>query len=723
MPAPARLVRVPLDGSPTPGQLLRALAGEPGRFALTGAWAGGGAIVGAGPLRVAAPADDPFALLDELPAVERDEDGAALPDAVGGGWFGWLGYGLGARIERLAPPPPRPIPLPPCQLAYHDHVLRLDVHGRWWFEALETSARASALAARLDELRARLRAAAALAPAAPRTPGPFALTGAGADGHRAAVREGRERIAAGEIFQANLCLRLEAAWDGDVAELFAHAAEHLRPQFGAAFPAPGGGIASFSPELFLRRRGRAVETGPIKGTIARAGDDPARAARAGDDPARAALAASVKDRAEHVMIVDLMRNDLGRVAVYGSVEAADAPDAEPHPGLWHLVSRVRARLREDASDADLLRATFPPGSVTGAPKVQALHVIGELEASAREVYTGAIGFASPLAGLALSVAIRTFEARDGHLWLGAGGGIVADSDPAAELEECLVKARPLIAAIGGRIVEPPARAGDPPPAARAATVPRALAVRRGRRRPDPARGVFETLLVRDGEAVAAAAHVARLAASVAALYDDELPDDLADRVAAAAAELGSGALRIVATPGADAAGATIDVEPGRMRTRPLPIVLRPFTLPGGLGAHKWRDRRMLDALATGSDPDATTPLLLDGDGAVLEAAWGNVFALEGDALATPPADGQILPGVTRAAVLAAAPDLGLVPLERPLPLERLARADAIVISSSLVGAVPAVLAAPGARTHQAGASALAERLARRLEQRTASPVG
>ena len=254
-----------------------------------------------------------------------------------------------------------------------------------------------------------------------------------------------ERIAAGEIFQANLCLRLDASYAGDVAELYAHAAPQLEPAYGACFVTPWGGVASLSPELFLRRRGRTVTTGPIKGT-------------APSDPA--ALHDSEKDRAEHVMIVDLMRNDLGRVAAYGSVRAPESPEAQPHAGVWHLVSEVSAELAPGQGDAALLRATFPPGSVTGAPKVQALHVISQLEATGREVYTGAIGFASPHAGLELNVAIRTFEAHSGHLWLGAGGGIVADSDPQAELEECLVKARPLIAAIGGH-PPPPSRGSDP----------------------------------------------------------------------------------------------------------------------------------------------------------------------------------------------------------------------------------------------------------------------
>jgi para-aminobenzoate synthetase/4-amino-4-deoxychorismate lyase len=708
MPAAARLLRVPLDGAAAPADVLRALTGEEMPFALTGAWAGGGAIVGSEPLRVAAPEDDPFALLDELPGIEG---GAAPEGAVGGGWFGWLGYRLAARVERLAPMPPRPVARPPFQLAYHDHVLRLDATGRWWFEALATPAREAALAARLKHLRVRLAAAAALPPApAPPRPGPsFALAGAGAAGHLAAVRACRERIAAGEIFQANVCLRLEAEWDaGDdaaaLAELFARASGRLAPPFGAAFPTPGGGVASLSPELFLRRRGRAVETAPIKGTVARTPSDP--------DAERAALAASAKDRAEHVMIVDLMRNDLGRVCAYGSIVAAPEPEAEPHPGVWHLVSRVRGTLRADAGDGALVRAAFPPGSVTGAPKVQALHAIAELEATGRESYTGAIGFASPLAGLELSVAIRTFEAGEGRLWLGAGGGIVADSEPARELEECLLKARPLVAAIGGRIEEP-ARP-DPSRPSPAYAAPAALTPML--HRPNPRHGVFETLLVRDGAAVRAAAHLDRLAASLAALYDAAPPGDLAERVdALAAATGGPAALRILAAPSGRGV-VEVELTTGAPRARALPIRLAPITLPGGLGPCKWRDRRLLDALSR----DDSTPLLLDGDGAVLEAAWGNVFALEGTTLVTPPADGRLLPGVTRAALLAAAPAAGLAAIEDELPLARLAAAEAIVVSSALAGAVPAALT--GVAESVPGATALAGKLVQCLDPVAAAPT-
>jgi para-aminobenzoate synthetase/4-amino-4-deoxychorismate lyase len=457
----ATLERVRLECSLAPARVLDALRGDELPFALTGNWAGGGAIVGSCPLAIAGVgrgagpgAPDPFATLDRLPTVGG---GRLAGDAVGGGWFGWLGYRLAALVERVPEGPPRPVAMPEHHLAYYDHVLRLDSAGHWWFEALATPARAAALVARLRRLRTLLRRAerdlrstrAGRAGrddtgASPRglAPPALRLSAADAAAHREAVRRCRERIFAGEIFQANLCVRLETRWPGTASELFTGALRTLSPAYGATFDTPGGGIASLSPELFLRRRGDRVSTGPIKGTAERPADPVTGAA------ALARLRASAKDAAEHVMIVDLMRNDLGRVCAYGSVRAPRRATAEAHPGLWHLVSRVEGRLRPGVGNAELLRATFPPGSVTGAPKVQSLRVIAELERTGREVYTGAIGYASPVAGVELSVAIRTLELGAGRLWLGAGGGIVADSDPQTELEEALVKARPIAAAIG-----------------------------------------------------------------------------------------------------------------------------------------------------------------------------------------------------------------------------------------------------------------------------------
>ena len=443
----AKLERVRLDCRLTPQDALRAIADEPWPFALTGDWVGGGAVVGASPLVVADPDADPFALLDALPHVgEHRHRGPS----VGGGWFGWLGYRLGRRIEDLPLGPRRPVPLPEFHLAYYDHVLHLDPFGQWWFEALLSDGAEDRIARRLSDVRARL-AAPQRSASAYIAPAQFRLSHTDKRRHLAAVSECRERIVAGEIYQANICLRLEAPWRGSVAELYARGLDRISPAHGGAFQTPWGGIASFSPELFLRRAGDVVVTAPIKGTIKRPEDGGIAHA------ALAALRRSAKDAAEHVMIVDLMRNDLGRVSAYGTIEAPRTPDAEPHPGVWHLVSKVRGRLRPGVGNEQLLRATFPPGSVTGAPKIQAMRVISELEQTGREVYTGGIGFASPVAGLELSVAIRTFEQRGGRLWLGAGGGIVADSNPEHEFDEALIKATPLVAAIGSRISPPRSR--------------------------------------------------------------------------------------------------------------------------------------------------------------------------------------------------------------------------------------------------------------------------
>jgi para-aminobenzoate synthetase / 4-amino-4-deoxychorismate lyase len=662
VPERARLVRIELGGNLSAAEGCLLVRGDQRPFGLAGDWAGGGAIVGSEPLVTAGDDEDPFELLDRQPVVE---DAGGHNGAVGGGWFGFLGYNLGARLERVPPPPPRHVPLPDFTLAFYDHVLRLDPDGRWWFEALWTDERDAELRARLELLRARLAEGVRERPV---WVGTFQPAPPGGAGHMKAIDECRERIAAGEIFQANLCLRLEAEWKGDPLDLFARTAGTLEPRHAGVVAGPWGAVCSLSPELFLRRRGREVVSEPIKGTAPRvlaAGREGTRA-----EENRAALAASTKDRAENVMIVDLMRNDLGRVCEYGSISVPSLTEPRPAPGVWHLVSTVRGTLRTDAGDADLLRASFPPGSVTGAPKIQAMRVIAELEAGGREAYTGALGYASPVAGLELNVAIRTLEIREERIWMGAGGGIVADSVAERELEECFVKARPVIAAAGARLVEEPR-------VSRVAPIP---ALAGGADRPDAALGVFETVLVRGGAPVDARAHLARLERSVNTLYGEGLPDDLLARVVAAAAGAPLERLRVTALPGGDI---EIEAEPLAAEPAPDAVTLSPVVLPGGLGAHKWRDRRLLDELAGRLD---AVPLLLDLDGDVLEAAYANLFIVEGTHLITPPLDGRQLPGTVRARVLALHPAR-----EERLSLGRVAAADELLLASSVRGIHPARL--------------------------------
>ena len=279
-----------------------------------------------------------------------------------------------------------------------------------------------------------------------------------------------------------------------------------------------------SPELFLRRTGTGVWSRPIKGTRSRPADELLARQQ------RELLERSAKDQAENVMIVNLMRNDLSRVCGPGSVRVPALLRAEPHPGVWHLVSDVRGTLAAGTGDGQLIAATFPPGSVTGAPKVRALEVIHELEATPREVYTGAVGYRSPVAGLELNVAIRTFEFGCGRVWLGSGGGIVAGSSADDEYRECLVKARPLVGALNAVFREEPAgpRPGAPASGARASVVPRhprAPPVPPGLL-PRPAAGVFTSLRVTGGRGHDLGRHLARLDGSTRELFGKHLPPSL-----------------------------------------------------------------------------------------------------------------------------------------------------------------------------------------------------
>ncbi len=683
------LQRTRLEVAVTPQDALRALRGDERPFALIGDWAGGGAILGSEPVSVVEPRtlEAAQALLaarpSPFPTVTAEGVDHPGEHGVGGGWFGYLGYGLGGVFEELPPQPPRPAQLPLASLAWYDHVLHLDAEGAWWFEALANGESAERLEARRSELTSRL---AGPPRAAPWQISDMVPSAPGYDGHLAAVADCVERIHAGEIFQANLCLRLEGALVGSALDAFADASAELRPSRAAFIGLDDAAVLSLSPELFLRRRGDRVESRPIKGTASRA---------EGEDGS--ALGGSKKDLAENLMIVDLMRNDLGRVARYGSVEAGRLPQLEQHPGLWHLVSHVGAALRDEIDDAALVEATFPPGSVTGAPKIQAMKVISSLEGTAREVYTGAIGYSSPVAGMELNVAIRTFELSGERLWLGAGGGVVADSTPAAELAEALAKARPLVAALGSTIEAPAAHAAVDLPAP-VLTLASALT------RPNPEAGLLETLAVRDGEPDDLDLHLARLAAGVLKIWSAELPRDLETRVRSAGAGHGLARLRIVARPGPGGLACEIDCSP--VGNGSEPIGLRPLLLPGGLGAHKWADRALVDAASI----DGAVALFVDADGAVLEAGHANVWLVEGDRLVTPPADGRLLPGVVRKRLLADTNPAGYTTAEEGFGLGRLERADAIVLSSSvslaraaaLEGASPAAGPAARLRAHLLG---------------------
>jgi para-aminobenzoate synthetase component I len=262
-------------------------------------------------------------------------------------------------------------------------------------------------------------------------------------GYADAIEAARAAIERGDVYQVNLVQHLSAPFDGDAAGMAARLAplDPLQPR-------PLGGddwaIASASPELFLSRRGRRLWTKPIKGTLP-----------LGSDPE--SLRESEKNRAEHVMIVDLERNDLSRVCDVGSIRWPELCVPHELAGVLHLVSTVEGRLREDAGIAEVLTATFPGGSITGAPKIAALDQIATLEPVGRGASMGALGTIRPNGDFDVALTIRTFAVVEGRIHVWVGGGIVWDSDPEEEIEESWVKLRPLLAAIGAPLSQAVAR--------------------------------------------------------------------------------------------------------------------------------------------------------------------------------------------------------------------------------------------------------------------------
>lgn len=376
-----------------------------------------------------------------------------VPAGMGfvGGWTGALGYDLARELHRLPVRAEAEPPLPAMWWMAVDQVLAFHhPSGRWWRSRVHGPSAhwpwsdAGRPAVWDDTLR---RACEAVPPSRP-----WHAAARVRRMERGAFEDGvthiRERIAAGEVLQVNLTRREDARFEGDPWSLYEALMRAHPAPFSAYLEAEGFAIASASPERFLRLAGDAVQARPIKGTVAR-GRTPQE-----DEANRAWLAASEKDRAENLMIVDLMRNDLGRVARLGSVQVPELFALEPYASVWQMVSTVQARLRGDAGAADLLRACWPPGSMTGAPKLKAMQMIESLEPLRRGFYAGSIGYLDCRGGMDLSVVIRSAVVADARAMVQLGAGIVADSRPAAEWDETVAKGERLTAVLD-QAAQPP----------------------------------------------------------------------------------------------------------------------------------------------------------------------------------------------------------------------------------------------------------------------------
>ncbi len=368
----------------------------------------------------------------------------ALPPFAGG-WIGMLGYEARCGVEASPPPRRPPLGFPTLWFGRYERVVAFGPGGAAPLAiAGGPNARAAAAAAR-DLARDVARATRSVPPDAP-------LRAHGAPRPRwprerflESVRAARSAIRRGDIFQTNISQRLDARIEGPSAAWFARlVATHPAPYMTFLDLGADRAVLSASPERFLRIRGRTIETEPMKGTR------PRGRTRAEEASLRADLEASAKDRAELAMIVDLARNDLARTCRTGSVRVVAARRIERFDRVHQAIGLVRGTLRRDVDRIDAIAAAFPPGSVTGAPKVRAMEILDEIEGEGRGAYCGALGWLDDRGDVDLSVAIRTILRHGERATYRVGGGITLGSDPALEWEETITKGRGLFAALTGR---------------------------------------------------------------------------------------------------------------------------------------------------------------------------------------------------------------------------------------------------------------------------------
>ncbi len=403
----------------------------------------------------------PFDALQEVLQSYRLPTQADLPPFQGGA-MGYFSYELVHHLERIRPNTRDDLDVPDMVVGLYDVVAAVDwLQGRAWILSTglpetDLNRRYVRAVERADDLQAKLgdrKTGAARMPELQNL-----HSNRSKPDYLKAVRRAIDYIYDGDIYQANVSQRFEAALENEAAcyELFVRMIETSPVSYAAYLNLPGVTVVSTSPERFVQvsdpQGARRVETRPIKGTAGRGSGEL-------DDRRRmAALSTSQKDRAENIMIVDLLRNDLSKVCEDGSVDVADLCDTESYAAVHHLVSTVHGRLRPERDAIDLLKACFPGGSITGAPKVRAMEIIAELEGISRGPYCGAIGYIGFDGAMDSSIAIRTLsivgEGSERRAIFPVGGGIVADSDPEAEYEESLLKAQAFFDALSPDRVNP-----------------------------------------------------------------------------------------------------------------------------------------------------------------------------------------------------------------------------------------------------------------------------
>ncbi len=512
-----------------------------------------------------------------------------------------------------------------------------------------------------------------------------------------AVEAVREYIAQGHVYQVNLSQRFQADFSGNSWRLFRALFEQNPAPFFAYVQTGDHQIVSTSPERFLQQTGRHVETRPIKGTAPRGGTPEE------DEKLRETLVQSRKDDAELSMIVDLLRNDLGKVCEGGSVRVTQHKRVEAYQNVYHLVSIVEGELASGQGSVDLLRAAFPGGSITGCPKIRAMEIIDELESHRRHVYTGSIGYISFHDTMDLSIAIRTATVAGGQILFSVGGGIVIDSNPASEYNETLHKGKTLMDLWAGA----PGAAGRPPMVWKNGRMERMadaripvsdLGIQYGF-------GFFETIRVDAGKVKYLDAHIGRFSAAWRKFFHSPVPDltwaDVIGQVITAnSLEDQVAAVKILATFGSRSVPpwdhevvVSARVYTHRLDGKEAPgLRLATCQAPRQTPLADFKTTNYLYYYLAGNrarEEGADEALILNPDGSLSETNSASILLIKEKTVLVPVSP-HVLPGVMGEAALSALTGFGFEIQEKQLMPNAFFEADMVLLTNSLMGAVPAV---------------------------------
>lgn len=634
---------------------------------------------------------EPLEALKALIQNCRLPEAPSAPLPIAAGLLGYFSYDLKDSLEKLPRTAVDDLALPriclysPAFLLVHD---RIADKTRWFIPQI----------AGLDPEAIQSRFDQAIQKKAPTPPRPVeSKTGFSSNFSQAeymrAIDRIREYIASGHVYQVNMSRRFSRDFSADPFALFSRLYRKNPAPFFAYIQAGDHQILSTSPERFLLQTSDQVETRPIKGTRPR-GADPES-----DNRLKAELAQSKKDDAELSMIVDLMRNDLGKVCAAGSVRVAEHKRLEPYENVWHLVSVVRGRLLPGKNSVDLIEAAFPGGSITGCPKVRAMEIIDELEPWCRHIYTGSIGYLSFHDTMDLSIAIRTATVLNDKLLFSVGGGVVYDSDARDEYDETTHKAKTLLSAFGA-----PAAAWRPcawingsfKPLEEAAVPLDSPGFQYGF-------GFFETLRADHGRIHRFAAHLKRFYRTWASLFSAAPPrldweTIIAELLRQNRLEQGVAAIKILAAQGGreqppyeTVLAATVRPYQHRLAGQEksgLDLISYPHGRQSPLADHKTLN--YLYYLLAGrwaAKQGGDEALILNPDGTVSEGNTVSLLLLRGDRLILPASD-FVLPGVMQEAVRALLERWGYVATVRRVHPRDLFHADGVIATNSLMGPVP-----------------------------------